>query len=373
MKKEWILLSATVLVTAAIFLGLIRWFAPQLIGVPVDMRMVQVSKTLPPFFEGIFREEDYATEDLVLKDPYTNVRFRPLLQASGEGTGPHDLLGFRNTGIPNRVDIIALGDSQTYGFGEDLENNWPSQLVGQLKNSSLKQHSIYSMAVGGWAAVQYLDMFPKAALLRPDIVVVAFYSGNDPLESFAMAYGISHWASLRVDPGLASSDAPAIGPALSIEDSWEVIFKDGLESRFMPGKRLAVNDTDFPAVRAGYAIMAEVARRIMTIATGHEISVVFTVIPTRELVYAKKVDSDELVAPEQYQRLVFLEHKNIGELAAAIRAIPGAVYVDLVKPMQLAAMSNKPLYPRRWDGHPGTEGYAVISRVLAAALDSLLE
>lgn len=373
MKKEWVLLSATILLTTAAFLGLIRWLAPQLIGIPIDLRLVQVSETLPPFFDGVFREEDYATQDLLLKDPYTNIRFRPLLQSSDKLTGPHDILGFRNLGVPNTVDIITLGDSQTYGLGESLENNWPSQLVTQLTQPHRKQPTVYSMAVGGWAAVQYLDMFPKAALLNPDIVIVAFYSGNDPLESFTMAYGVSHWASLRIDPALTSSDAPQFGPALSIEDSWKATFNDGLESRFMPGKRLATNDSDYPAVRTGYGIMAEVARRIMAMATENAITVVFTVIPTRELVYANKVTGDELVAPEQYQRLVLQEHKNIEELASSIRAIPGAIYIDLVQPMQLAAMSNTPLYPRKWDGHPGTAGYTIISKVLATALNSIIE
>jgi len=372
MKKEWLLLAVTVLVTTALFLGLVRWLAPQLIGIPVDLRLVQVSETLPPFFEGVFRKADYATQELLLKDPYTNVRFRPLLQPAG-GTGPHDLLGFRNNGIPNTVDIVVLGDSQTYGFGEPMENSWPGQLAGQLTPSGGKQPAVYSMAVGGWAAVQYLDLFPKAVLLQPDCVVVAFYSGNDSLESFAMAYGVSHWAALRVDPELTAFDAPEVGPVLSVEDSWRATFRDGFETRFMPGRRLAANDTAYPAVRAGYAIMAEVARQIMTMAGAHGISVVFTVIPTRELVYARKVESDRLIAPEQYQRLVSQEQNNIEELASAIRAIPGAVYADLVQPMQLAAMSTTPLYPRNWDGHPGATGYRVISGVLAAALDPLLE
>ena len=46
---------------------------------------------------------------------------------------------------------------------------------------------MYSMAVGGWGAVQYLDMFTKAARFRPHTVIIAFYSGNDPLESFLTA------------------------------------------------------------------------------------------------------------------------------------------------------------------------------------------
>ena len=372
MKKEWILLSATVLVTAALFLGLLRWLAPQLIGIPADLQMVQVSRELPPFFEGVFRDKDYAAQDLVLKDPYTNVRFRPLLPTSG-GTGPHDILGFRNTGIPNSAGIITLGDSQTYGIGEPRENNWPSQLVSRLQRPGSTPLSLYNMAVGGWAAVQYLDMFPKALRLEPDIVIVAFYSGNDSLESFNMAYGTDHWKSLRPDSDLKGSDVPDPVPALSLEDSWEAVFSDGTRQRFMPGRRLVVNDTDYPAVRAGYAIMAGVARQIMDMAVQHDVTVVFTVIPTRELVYANKVASDALEAPERYRRLVLLEQQNIGELASAIRGIPGATYADLVQPMQRAAMSPAPLYPRQWDGHPGGEGYRIIASTLADSLASYYE
>jgi len=364
-NREWLLAAGSIVLTIATSLLLLRWLAPQLLGIPVDLQLVQTGKTIPPFYEGVFREQDYAGDSLILNDPYTIIRFRPLLPENG-GTGPHDVLGFRNTCVPNSADIITLGDSQTYGMGEPLRNNWPSQLAGYLQQA---EPAVYSMAVGGWGAVQYLDMFPKAAKLGPKTVIIAFYSGNDPLESFSMAYGNDQWASLRPDPDLRKSDAPKKGNLLDVENTWSVTFSDGIKAAFTPKGRLMANDNTQPAVQAGYDIMVEVVRRITAMAVQYDITPVFTVIPTRELVYSRKVEREGLPAPETYQRLIRMEKENIDALAREIQAIPAARYVDLVEPLQTAALSDTALYPRKWDGHPGQAGYRLIAGTLAATIN----
>jgi lysophospholipase L1-like esterase len=103
-----------------------------------------------------------------------------------------------------------------------------------------------------------------------------------------------------------------------------------------------------------------------------KITPVFTVVPTRELVYKEKVEDEGLEPPESYGKLVVQESQNIAELATSIRAIPAARYVDLTQPMQMAALSNAPLYPRKWDGHPGEAGYRVIATTLAKAIGPLV-
>ena len=95
-----------------------------------------------------------------MQDPNTNTRFRPLLPADNI-SGPHDILGFRNEAVPNNAAIIVFGDSQTYGIGEPFAANWPSQLAAL---SGQGWAPVYNMAIGGWGAVQYLDMFSKAAV-----------------------------------------------------------------------------------------------------------------------------------------------------------------------------------------------------------------
>jgi lysophospholipase L1-like esterase len=366
-KHDWVLASVAIILATAISLLLVRWLAPQLLGIPVDLQLVQTSKTLPPFFAGVFREEDAKAGGMLLNDPHTNTRFRPLLPADS-GTGPHDVLGFRNTEVPNTANIVVIGDSQTYGVGEALEDNWPSQLQAMTPQ---QDDRVYSMAVGGWGAVQYLYMFDKATRLKPQVIIVAFYSGNDALDSFTTAYGNPHWQELMLDPALDKDDTPQVESMLDVDDAWPVTFSDGSKVAFTPVGRLAVNDREQVAVTTGYAIMAEVARRITIQAAAQDITVVFTTIPTRELVYAGRVSREALAAPAAYTRLIAMEQKNIDELARHIDALPRANHVDLVGPLQAAALENGALYPRLWDGHPGKQGYRVIADTLAAAINDL--
>ena len=131
MKREWVLLLTSVTLTVVLALGLLRWLAPGLLGIPVDLQMVRVSEKLPPFFEGVFRIEDYQSPDFILKDPYTSVRAKPLYPEIN-GMGPNDILGFRNRQVPNVAEVVVIGDSQTYGNNAILEQNWPSRMADQL-------------------------------------------------------------------------------------------------------------------------------------------------------------------------------------------------------------------------------------------------
>ncbi len=78
MKKEWLLVLGSVLITLIIALGWIRWLAPGLLGIPPDLQLVQVDKRIPPFYDNIFRLEDYASKDFIINDPNTIQRAKPL-------------------------------------------------------------------------------------------------------------------------------------------------------------------------------------------------------------------------------------------------------------------------------------------------------
>lgn len=51
-----------------------------------------------------------------------------LFHAIARGSGGHDNWGFRNSDVPSKVDIVAIGDSQTYGASATAYNSWPSWL-----------------------------------------------------------------------------------------------------------------------------------------------------------------------------------------------------------------------------------------------------
>jgi lysophospholipase L1-like esterase len=366
MKKEWALLAGVVAVTTMIVLASVRWFAPQLLGIPIDLQSVRVSDKVNVFYDGIFNSAN--SKEILLKDPYIRVRARPLLPRDFIG-GPHDLLGFRNYEIPNVADVIILGDSQTYGNNAFLEFNWPSQLQRLLGN----QVTIYSMATGGWGAVQYFDIFMKSLFFRPQAVVVAFYSGNDPLESYMLAYDVEKWAQFKVTEELDESDrAPAVTFPAPPEQSWPVTFSDGIKTVFTPSLRLQSNDVDFAVVREGWAIMEKAGQAISELAEKYDIALVYTIIPTKELAYKRKIDAEGITPDPVYKRLVLTERANIERLGDSFSRLKNVTYIEMVTPLQQAALRPVQIYQQNNNGHPIRSGYMVIAQAITPVLKKLL-
>ena len=360
MVRNWLLFAVITLATLLAGLGIIRWIAPQLLGIPVDLQMVRVSTEVVPFFDGVFRQEDHDDrEPMIISDPYAH-RARPLYPDM-ETMGPHDILGFRNRRIPNVADIITIGDSQTYGNNVPPEQNWPGQLQAAL---GCKSPVLYNMSVGGWGAVEYLEIFNKALLFKPRVIIVAFYSGNDPMDSFMKAYSDDWWEFLRPDSSLDKSDTPpnpGFPPPAS--ELWNVRFSDSTEFLFAPTLRLVSNHPDYPAVAAGYEIMLRVAGLMQQLAASEGIHLIVTTIPTTELVYAERVAQQQLQVPDSYQQLVASEARFIKDMESRLSRLTGVDYIDVVTPLQQAALGDVPLYPPN-NGHPVAAGYAVIAQAL---------
>ena len=62
----------------------------------------------------------------------------------------HDRKGFRNRQVPNKVDIVTMGDSQTYGTQVTPIEAWPQQL------ELLSRNTTYNMAYGGYGPAHSL-------------------------------------------------------------------------------------------------------------------------------------------------------------------------------------------------------------------------
>jgi len=367
MKRDWLLSIAVGLLTLIVTLVLLRWFAPGLIGAPVDMQIARIEEKLPPYFEVVFPSARTDTSSFLLPDPRTRVRSRPLLFEEAVA-GPHDLLGFRNSSVPRIAEVVVIGDSQTYGNNSVLTNNWPSRMAREL---NLAVKDVYSMAVGGWGAAQYLYMVDKAYVFHPRVLVVAFYSGNDPLDSFHMAYGLEEWAFLRPNSSIEADDAPRVSFPAPKDQWWKVEFADGVSTVFTPTLRKASN-SGHPVVQAGWDVMINAGLLINRQARAAGTQAIFTVIPTKESVYAAKVTAEGLNSPEDYRQLVKSEAAYIRRMQQVISAEEGAVFVDLLPELQAAAMDNTALYPEDINGHPVAAGYAVIGDAVAEAVSGFL-
>jgi lysophospholipase L1-like esterase len=264
--------------------------------------------------------------------------------------------------------VIAVGDSQTFGLNAPLKANWPSRLREELAR---RKAQVYSMATGGWGAVQYLDMVRKASVFGPKVVIVAFYTGNDAMESFRLAYAVDHWKSLRVDPSLSRQDTPKRLPG-DKDLEWVARLLMGQEVIFTPQLRL-YSMQDHPVTDAGWKIMAEAARRMAEHSAQHGHVIVFTVIPTKELVYLPLLERQGIALDPTYAELVRLEQQRLGVLSDELRSLESAHYVDVVRPLQQAVLDGRFTHPMASDGHPVRRGYAVIARALAPTVTPLLE
>jgi hypothetical protein len=119
-----------------------------------------------------------ASFSLVVPDERLKVRGDPRVQSE------HDLLGFRNVPRqpPQSSPFVAIGDSQTYGTSVDWREAWPKQLERQLGEA------VYNMGCSSWGPVEYREILADALKLKPKLVIVGFYFGNDVFDAYRDSY-----------------------------------------------------------------------------------------------------------------------------------------------------------------------------------------
>lgn len=159
--------------------------------------------------------------DLVLMAPHERAQASriaimfpdPVIGFRGNPSFPgHDRLGFNNATVPRRADLVAIGDSLTYGVigSPDLEHrvpisssqSWPA-FVAELSGLTT-----YNMGLGGWGPVEYLHVLDDALAMNPRTIVLGFYLGNDLADCFKTVYLRKQYPDLA-DPALADAVARA--------------------------------------------------------------------------------------------------------------------------------------------------------------------
>jgi len=103
----------------------------------------------------------------------------------------HDDLGFRNSAVPKRAKIAAVGDSQTYGSELPPQRAWPQQL------RRLSGWTTYNMGVPGYGPSEELFVTEQAMALEPEFVIAAVFPANDLWDCFFHVYTFEEAAFLR--------------------------------------------------------------------------------------------------------------------------------------------------------------------------------
>ncbi|EHR04608.1 hypothetical protein Bra471DRAFT_05411 [Bradyrhizobium sp. WSM471] len=160
-------------------------------------------------------------------DPALGARPKP-------GFSDHDARGWRNKEALDRADIVAIGDSQTYGLGGVKENAWPQQL------GSILAQTTYQIAFGGYAPPHFVRLSSEIFSLRPKYVVVGLYFGAQFTSSYLNVYFRAKDNGIE---GLKSNDPEwlkVLSTAHHIDGDWWIRaqFMDCQLAQYVPDARL---------------------------------------------------------------------------------------------------------------------------------------
>lgn len=303
-----------------------------------------------------------------------------------------DSRGFRNPEASDRVDIVALGDSQTYGYNAGSKESWPKRLA------ALSGLRVYNMGVGGYGPAQYSALLEGALALSPRHIVIGLYLGNDLVDA-CRVFGMPYWRRLseetdldvtdcRAVPGSVGTDAGfRIGSRhsetlmllkqLPVLRSWLLVRRDLEMARAQPSDYYAVDRgpvrtvvsmqrydgvrEDSPRVRRGRELTWYFLSSILERSGDTQLTVLF--IPTKANVLFEYLLERGHDLPETFHALVADERVATAELAARL-VERGARVVDARPGLQRAVRDGEHVFPEYVDGHPTAMGYDTMARAV---------
>jgi lysophospholipase L1-like esterase len=368
--------------------------------------LVLVSSALAVLLsEGVLRlvlnSSDFMNAKLV-SDPLLGHRIEPL-------TTGHDALGFRNREVPAQVDIVAIGDSFTYGVSAPRDGSWPHQLAGLLGTQ------VYNMGLGGYGPLQYLHLARDVARpMKPRLWVVAVYFGNDLMDAYYVAHGQPHWKDWRlsVRPSGQLTEFDRAGMAAAPEKrfaalrdwlsrhsllysvlratvfqrlgahersqmarqsspdvqwAWSDPAQPGVRTTFTPQHRLAAVDMENLSVNEGLQISKQALATIQAEADKQGVKLLVALIPTKERAYCAYLKQVAAPLPPSHAKLCDVESRTKSELTRSLNERK-VRYVDVSAALESNIAQHVQVYPTDSDGHLQSTGYGVMARVIADAV-----
>lgn len=324
-------------------------------------------------------------------------------------TGAHDEWGFRNLDVPRDVDVVAIGDSNTWGINATWEKNWPgwySQLTGK---------SIYNFGVPAYGpAEQFYLLKNKALQLEPELIILALYLGNDFGDAYRTVSTFPYWAAYRTDSmpvyeTIEESefvprdlDAPEGGESVLVLRNWlrrnSMLFRiieegplgqkinawgdqwEGSEQErcvltatgpsstvFSPEIRFLYLDPDRQEIQEGVDLTLRFVQEMADLASENGIGFIVVLVPTKESVLIGSIDEPEGRCATELAKVVEAE-KHFRDRVRDFLRKSDIWFVDPLDALRTAAAQRR-IYIRSFDSHPNEEGYRVIAEEVVKAVE----
>ena len=341
--------------------------------------------------------------DYLSQDPIADNILGAVLNVHGSG---YDEWGFRNKKVPPTVDIVAIGDSHTFGNCAKMSESWPSVLA------QLTGKSVYNLALGGYGPNQYFHLFKtKALTLKPKQIICGLYFGDDFENAYLITYGLDHWAYLRdsrprsVDFNIwkqppseswhkkirtwlsrnsvvykvvfhtsplarMKGDVQIDNAAKLYDSATSLIVKDrNIREAFLPKGILANLDQDNENFREGMRITFQLFKEMNTICQQNDIKFQVAVIPTKEMVFSDLLKHrDGIHLGDTIEKLITNE-QIARETTFKFFSESKIEYVDTL-PALKNSIENHLYAQTAADMHPNKNGYNVIATEIAAKLNN---
>ena len=332
----------------------------------------------------------------------------------------HDSLGYRNKYVPERADIVTLGDSQTYGESSPAKYSWPSIL------GSLTGKEAYNMGVSGYGPAEYFYLLGNGALeFKPDVVVVGFYLGNDLADTYTAVYTVERWRHLRkpasgrsqedgeetkADGAPEAEETPlekkpfeyelkrrVYGAAgwfaensvlyrvvtasylgdrmrekMMLDRGEKITTLDareyGIHTGFTPVRRLEALDLDRENIREGLALALGFFDNMNKLAEENGVRFLVVILPTKESVFGELIEGNPALQYSGEIDRLLLNERQVSAEAESYFDEHGIPYLNLLGPLREAALREQ-IYPNNYSGHFNRNGNRVIAESIRRRLE----
>lgn len=294
--------------------------------------------------------------------------------------------GFRNQGNAS-ADIIAIGDSHTYGWHVSSEESWP-KILGKRLN-----RNVYNMGVGGFGLLQYHYLLEQSLGREPQpkIILLALFLPNDLGEMCNVIHWSPYWESWastnNVDSGVCAQKliSPysnfgvflrtnlAIGSmgfnlfnkyggvrkVSGISGNGIFISTDTISTTvsfdYIDGRPM---DRDLPQIAVAYDVLKKLLTDTHTEAEARDIFFAVLLLPSKVRVMYRFLPTLPSTLAMMYQEAVFYENRLNRDLTGFLTA-KGIPFRDLRPDMEAAVETTQGIYPRSFDDHPTAVGNQV--------------
>ncbi len=305
--------------------------------------------------------------------------------------------GFRNYASTEPIEIVAIGDSHTFGNNVQSQDSWPQQLASMLNKR------VYNFGMGGYGILQYKALFDDAMLLKPKYLVLGLYLMNDLHTACQMIAKLPYWQNWAVQNNINTSICPKYEdeqatrsfPSLNVTNiaiisAFKFLVKLPMEFEITSLLKklgfekdiLIINDDknktliDFgiivkrknylnkPEVKFGLEIAKIILQdaKVMLDKKNIKFGVVF--LPSKQRAYYDYLLGKHFTLPDVYHEMVRNELMLTEKLANTMTKA-GIPFIDAKPYVEQTLYDRENVYPSHTDGHPLEPGYRAYA--LAAA------